>query len=438
METLSLLIHSRNIYSKGKFIEGSIGVRDDKIVYLGPRKNFSTIETLDASHLHIIPGPIDSQVHFREPGAEYKEDLQTGSKAALRGGITGVFEMPNTNPPTTTAEALTQKLKLAEKRMWVDYAFYVGGTSENFKEVKNIELRDGCPGIKIFVGSSTGTLLLTNPLHIEHILRTTHRTVAFHSEDEDRLKERKKIAIDSKDPISHPVWRDEIVALTSTKKLVELAKKTNRRIHILHVSSEEEVEYLKDKKNLVTVETTPQFLTLWAPDCYKEHGTLVQMNPPIREKRHYDALWRGIQNGTVDVLGSDHAPHTLIEKTKPYPDSPSGMPGVQTLLPLMLDHVNQGRLSLEKLVELVSVNPILKFQIKNRAFITEGADATLTFIDLKEKRKIEEKWLLSRAGWSPFTGKVITGWPKGVLLHGNLAMFEDEVLDFPNGRPLGF
>lgn len=435
---VSLLVHSNHIFVNGKFIEGSIGILDKKIVYLGSRKNLPTLKTIDATHLHVIPGPIDSQVHFREPGAEYKEDLNTGSKAALRGGITGVFEMPNTSPPTTTLEAFKQKIILATNRMWVDYGFYVGGTSENFKDVKTLEQNIGCPGVKIFVGSSTGTLLLTNNDHIEHILRTTHRTVAFHSEDENRLKERKKIAIESKDPTTHPIWRDEIVALTSTKKLVELARKANRRIHILHVSSQEEIEFLKNNKDIVTVETTPQFLTMWAPDCYQELGTLAQMNPPIREKRHYDALWKGIENGTVDILGSDHAPHTLTEKAKPYPESPSGMPGVQTVLPIMLDHVNQGRLSFEKLIELVCINPVQKFQIKNRGFITEGADATLTFIDLKEKRKIDENWLLSRAGWSPFTGKTVTGWPKGVVLHGELALMEEEVLDFPHGQAFEF
>lgn len=436
-EKLDYIIESDHIYIDGKFTSAFIGIKDGIIHSISDSKK-NAHQKIDAKNLYVIPGAVDTQVHFREPGHEYKEDIQTGTKQALKGGITGVFEMPNTDPPTTTAAALNDKINRSLNRAWCDFAFYVGATSENFQNLPDLEKMSGCCGIKLFMGSSTGSLLLTNEKIIEQILKSTHKIVAVHAEDNQRLTERKHIALEASHPAAHPIWRDETTALLATQKIVRLAEKTNHRIHILHISTSEEMDFLREHKKNITTEVTPQHLTLIAPDCYEQFGTLAQMNPPIRSQKHFDGLWNAVKDGTVSVIGSDHAPHTNEEKQKPYPDSPSGMPGVQTLLPLMLDHVAQGKISIERLTELVAVNPCKIFGIKNRGEIKKGFLATLTFLDLKEKRTIEESWLASKVRWSPFAGKHVTGWPKGVMLGGSLAMWNDEIIGQPMGKVMEF
>ncbi|MGE0633469.1 MAG: dihydroorotase, partial [Pseudobdellovibrionaceae bacterium] len=322
----------------------NIGVLDGKIVDLAPSSSAEALKVFDARGLTVLPGLIDSQVHFREPGLEHKEDLQTGSRAAIMGGITTVFEMPNTNPSTTTAEALADKLKRAQGRMWCDHAFFVGGSHENADRTAELEILPGTPGIKIFMGSSTGSLLVEDDDTLARALKSGKRRVAIHSEDEYILRERKEIAVKSGDPKDHPIWRNVDSALSSTKRLIALAEKNNRPVHVLHISSDEEMEFLKNHKRLATVEVLPQHLTFFAPDIYEKLGTKAQQNPPIREKRHLEGLWKALRAGVVDVIGSDHAPHTLEEKSRPYPTSPSGMPMVLTTVPLMLTHVNAGKL----------------------------------------------------------------------------------------------
>jgi dihydroorotase len=321
--------------------------------------------------------------------------------------------------------------------MYCNYAFYFGATENNFELIKKTTNLEGCCGIKMFVGSSTGTLLVKKDEAIEEVIRISPRVVSIHSEDDDLLQ-KKKILIEKGNVKTHSVWRDSEVALTSTKKVVGFANKHKKRIHILHVSSKEEIEFLSNNKKYVTVETTPQFLTLFAPDCYEELGTLAQMNPPIRTKDHQEVLWKGLLDGTIDVLGSDHAPHTLKEKQKPYPESPSGLTGVQTMLPIMLNHVNNKKLTLQKLVELLSINPCKIFNIKKRGEIKEGYYADLTIIDMNLNFKITNDWIASRCGWTPFNNKTVKGFPVGTVVNGKVASWDKKILDTKLGKPLEF
>ena len=321
--------------------ERDIGIRGGRIAALGDLSRAAAAETIDARGLHILPGVIDSQVHFREPGLEHKEDLETGSRAAVMGGVTAVFEMPNTKPLTTSAEALADKVARARHRMFCDFAFYVGGTRENIGDIPALERLEGSAGIKVFMGSSTGNLLVDDEPSLDRIIARISRRAAFHAEDEARLKERAGLRRRG-DPASHPVWRDTQAALIATERLVRLAERHGRRVHVLHVSTAQEMAFLAQHKDWASVEVTPHHLTLAAPECYRQLGTYAQMNPPVRGAHHRMALWIGLVSGVVDVLGSDHAPHTRAEKDHAYPESHSGMTGVQTLVPIMLDHVNAG------------------------------------------------------------------------------------------------
>jgi len=414
-----------------------IGVTAGKIAAIGDLARASAGETIEARGLHVLPGVIDTQVHFREPGLTQKEDLETGSRSAVLGGVTAVFEMPNTNPTTTSAEALADKLARGHHRMHCDFAFYMGGTRENTRELPELERLPGCCGVKVFVGSSTGSLLVEDDEGLRNILKAIRRRAAFHSEDEYRLRERKDQRI-AGDPRSHPVWRDETVALQCTQRLVALARETGKRVHVLHITSAREIEYLAAHKDVASVEVTPHHLTLAAPDCYERLGTLAQMNPPVRDASHRAALWRGLDQGIVDVLGSDHAPHTRAEKAKPYPESPSGMTGVQTLVPLMLDHVNAGKLTLQRFVDLTSAGPNRLFGIAGKGRIAVGYDADLTIVDLKRRATITDAGVGSRAGWTPYDGVTVTGWPVGTVVRGQRVMWEGEVVTPGRGEAMRF
>jgi len=431
-----LIIKNGNCFINNNLTQTDIGIKDNQIIKIG-LINEGADKVLDAKGLTIIPGAIDTQVHFREPGNPDKEDLESGSKAAILGGITSVFEMPNTNPATDNFERFQDKLDRAKNRMYCNYAFYFGATENNFEFIKQTTNLVGCCGIKMFIGSSTGTLLVKKDEAIEEVIRISPRVVSIHSEDDDLLQ-KKKVLIEKGNVKTHPVWRDSEVALTSTKKVVGFANKHKKRIHVLHVSSKEEADFLANNKKYVTVETTPHFLTLFAPDCYEELGTLAQMNPPIRTKDHQDVLWKRLLDGTVDVLGSDHAPHTLKEKQKPYPESPSGLTGVQTMLPIMLDHVNNKKLTFQKLVELLSINPCKIFNIKKRGEIKEGYYADLTVIDMKLNFKITNDWIASRCGWTPFNNKTIKGFPVGTIVNGKIASWDQKIIDTKFGKPLEF
>jgi dihydroorotase len=414
-----------------------IGVTGGKVAAIGSLSGASAGARIDCTGLHLLPGVIDSQVHFREPGPTHKEDLETGSRAAVMGGVTAVFEMPNTDPQTTTEAALADKVRRARHRMHCDFAFWVGGTHQNAADVAELERLPAAAGIKVFMGSSTGSLLVEDDDGVGSILRRIRRRAAFHSEDEYRLRARKDLRIEG-DPSSHPIWRDEIAALTCTQRLVTLARHARARIHVLHISTAEEIEYLGQHKDVATCEVTPHHLTLEAPDCYQRLGTRAQMNPPVRDARARAGIWRGIGQGIVDVLGSDHAPHTLEEKAKPYPNSPSGMTGVQTLVPLMLDHVNAGRLTLQRFVDLTSAGPQRLFGIAGKGRLSVGYDADITVVDLKKRMTITNDWIASRAQWTPYDGVSVTGWPVGTIIRGRRVMWEGALVDASGGEAVRF
>ena len=413
-----------------------VGVRAGRIAAMGDLGQASAGETIDCKGLHILPGVVDSQVHFREPGLEHKEDLETGSRAAVLGGVTAVFEMPNTNPLTTSEAALADKVRRATGRMHCDFAFWVGGTRDNAGDVGELERLPGAAGIKVFMGSSTGDLLVEDDEGVASILRNTRRRAAFHSEDEFRLRERLGLRVEG-DPSSHPAWRDEIAALRCTERLVRIATQTRARIHVLHISTAEEILFLEQHKDVATCEATPHHLTLTADD-YARLGTLIQMNPPVRAARHRDGVWNGISQGIVDVLGSDHAPHTLAEKAKPYPASPSGMTGVQTLVPIMLDHVNAGRLTLQRFVDLSSHGPQRIFGMARKGRIAAGYDADFTVVDLNRRETLTNAQAGSKAGWTPYDGRQVTGWPVGTIVRGTRVMWEGEIVAPSQGRAVEF
>lgn len=413
-----------------------IGVRNGRIVALGDLGAADAGESIDCTGLHILPGVIDTQVHFREPGLTHKEDLETGSLSAVMGGVTGVFEMPNTNPLTTTEATFNEKIRLGTHRMHCDFAFYIGGTHDNVAELPHLERLPGCAGVKVFMGSSTGSLLVADDDGVEAILRAISRRAAFHSEDEYRLEARKGLRVPG-DPSSHPVWRDVEAAMLSTRRLVALARKTGKRVHILHISTADEMVFLAAHKDVASVEVTPHHLTL-DETAYTRLGTYAQMNPPVRDRAHREGIWAGVANGVADVLGSDHAPHTREEKDHAYPGSHSGMTGVQTLVPIMLDHVNAGRMSLERFVDMTSHGPNRLFGIANKGRIAVGYDADLTIVDMKREKTITNQWVRSRVGWTPYDGVTVTGWPVGTILRGHRVMWEDELVTPSQGQPMRF
>ena len=416
-----------------------IAIQEGKIKQIGFFPKAKAKKTLSLSGLHILPGLIDTQVHFREPGLEHKETLFDGSLSAIKGGITAFFEMPNTEPATAGVKDIEDKVKRAKKSSWCDFAFYLGAVDSNKNQLKELENTPACPGVKLFLGSSTGNLVLEDEESLNKVFKARKRITAVHSEDETRLREQKSLAYTRPlHPRNHPLWRDEQTCLLSTKRVIALAHRYKAPVHILHLTTAEEIDFLSQHKKIASVEVTPQHLTLFAPDCYEKYGTYAQMNPAIKDKRHLSALWKGIKNGVVDMLGSDHAPHTIEEKQQTYPDSPSGMPGVQTMLPLMLNHVNQGRLDLKLLVELLAHNPAKRFGLKNQGQIKVGHKAHFTVIDLKAKRRIEKKWLASRCGWSPFEDWEVQGWPVFTILNGEIIMAEDEVQGEPAGQAIEF
>ncbi len=435
-QTYDLLVKGGTLVNQDGVGLRDIGIAAGRIAAIGDLARSSAGEVIDAAGLHILPGVIDSQVHFREPGLEHKEDLETGSRAAVMGGVTAVFEMPNTNPLTTGEAELADKVRRGRHRMHCDFAFWIGGTHDNAPHVAELERLPGAAGIKVFMGSSTGALLVADDEGVAEILGRTRRRAAFHSEDEGRLAERRDFQV-AGDPSSHPVWRDVETAMRCTQRLVGIARKQGARIHVLHVSTGEEIAFLAAHKDIASVEVTPHHLTLDAVD-YGRLGTLLQMNPPVREAAHRARIWRGVAEGVADILGSDHAPHTLEEKARPYPQSPSGMTGVQTLVPVMLDHVAAGRLSLARFVDMTSAGPARLFGIARKGRVAVGYDADLTIVDLKRRQEITNGWIASRAPWTPYHGKVVTGWPVGTVIRGRRVMWNGELTGASGGEPVQF
>jgi dihydroorotase len=413
-----------------------IAVAGGRIAAIGDDRS-SAAQVIDCRGLHVLPGVIDSHVHFREPGLTHKEDLETGSRAAVLGGVTVVFEMPNTDPPTTSAAALADKVARAHHRMYCDFAFYIGATRENTGELVELERLPGACGVKVFMGSSTGSLLVEDDDGVRDILKVIRRRAAFHCEDEYRLRERMHLRVDG-DARSHPVWRDATTALMCTQRLITLARETGKRVHVLHVTTKEEIAFLAEHKDIASAEATPAHLTIAAPDCYERLGAFAQLNPPVRDASHRNGLWRGVAQGVIDSVGSDHSPHTREEKSHPYPKTHSGMTGVQTLVPIMLDHVSVGRLSLLRFVDLTSAGPARLFGIAGKGRIAVGYDADLTIVDLKRRETITNRWIASRSDWTPYDGVIVTGWPVGTVIRGRMVMWQGDLLSPAQGEAVRF
>ena len=433
---LDLIIKNGSCYIDNDLKSQDIGIKDSRIVEIGKIK-VDTKDIFDAKGLTILPGCIDTQVHFREPGSTEAEDLNSGSRAAIAGGITSVFEMPNTNPPTSNKIEFFKKLKLAENRMYCNYAFYFGATPDNQIELSDLENLVGCCGIKLFAGSSTGDLLVQHEKDIEKVFQSSSKIVSVHSEDEEILNMRKKL-IKEGDVKTHTLWRNEECAMSSTRRIVRIAERYKKKAHILHVTTKEEIDFLSQHKGNVSFEITPQHLTMSAPECYEKLGTFAQMNPPIRDKSHQDRLWYGVKNNFSDIIGSDHAPHSKENKEKIYPNSPSGMPGVQTLVPVMLNHVNDGKLTLQQFINFVCENPVKIFGIKNKGFIKKGYDADLTIVDMNKIITIKDENIESKCKWSPFNGMKFKGTPILTIINGQIKMKNGKILGDPEGKPLVF
>ena len=435
-DKFSLIIKNGSCYIDGKLTKTDIGLSGNKIQKIG-KIELNSSKVYDATDKVVLPGIIDTQVHFREPGSTDAEDLESGSRAAVLGGVTSLFEMPNTNPPTSNLVEFDKKLQAAKNRMHSNYAFYFGATPDNTDQLARLKDVEGCCGVKLFAGSSTGNLLVDKEADIEKVISSSDRVVSIHSEDEDIIKLRKKF-IRKGDVHSHPEWRNVECAMSSTRRVVKIAERYNKKIHVLHVTTKDEVDFLAMHKKNVTFETTPQHLTLYAPDCYDKLGTYAQMNPPLRTKEHYDRLWVAIKNNIVDVLGSDHAPHSKENKNKEYPNTPSGMPGVQTIFPVMLDHVNNGKLTLQQLINLMCENPCKIFGIKNKGYIKEGFDADLTITDMNKEVTIKNEMIASKCGWTPFNNHKVKGFPVGTIVNGHLVMSDGKVILESKGTPLKF
>ena len=434
---LDLIIKNGSCFIEGNLVKTDIGITKNKISDIGNLENENSKEIYDAENLIVLPGCLDTQVHFREPGSTDAEDLNSGSRAAIVGGITGVFEMPNTNPPTSNKKEFQNKLNLAKNRMYCNYAFYFGATPENQEELADLKSLEGCCGVKLFAGSSTGNLLVHKEEDIEKVFASTSKIVSVHSEDEEILNQRKKLR-EKGNVLTHPIWRNEESAISSTRRIVKIALRLNKKAHILHVTTKEEVDFLSQNKGNITFEITPQHLTLTSPECYEKLGTFAQMNPPIRDKSHYDRLWYAVRNNYNDTIGSDHAPHLKENKLKDYPETPSGMPGVQTLMPVMLNHINEGRLKLEQLIKLLCENPVKIFGIKNKGYIKKDYDADFTIIDMNKVIEIKNEKIESKCGWSPFNGLKFKGTPVATIVNGKIKMKDGVILGDPEGTPLQF
>ena len=413
-----------------------VSVVDGRIHSIG-RDILDVGEVVDAEGLFLLPGIIDPQVHFRDPGDVQKEDLHSGSCAAAAGGITSFLDMPNNVPSITTRDRMEEKKRLAAKKCVVNYGFFIGATADNLNELNKVE--NVC-GIKIFMGSSTGDLLVDSTEEIENIFANGSRLIAVHAEDESVLKSNKKLFKDFSDIRLHSFIRDQSAAFRATKLAVRLSLKYNRRLHILHLTTEEECDYLRTlpRENLISTEVCPQNFTLTVPDCYEKLGTMAQMNPPIRSKLHADALWKGLKDGIIDCIATDHAPHTLEEKNQPYGIAPSGMPGVETSLPLMLDKVNRNECTLNEVVFWMCESPAKIYKMIGKGSIEVGQDADLVLVDMDLKKTVKNGGLHTKVNWSPFNGLEFQGWPVRTIVNGQTVFLNGEVNKNIRGREISF
>lgn len=432
-----LIRRSRILLPNGELMVGDVQVRDGKIVEVAPEITVASPSEreIDAEGLTLLPGVIDPQVHFREPGLEHKEDLFTASCACAKGGVTSFLEMPNTRPLTTTQAALDDKLQRAADKCLVNYGFFIGATAENLPDLLSA---NPTPGIKIFMGSMHGQLLVDEEALLEAIFAKGKRLIAVHAEDQARINQRRQEFAGIVDPAIHSQIQDNEAALLATQLALKLSKKYQRRLHILHLSTGEEAELLRqDKPSWVTAEVTPQHLLL-NTSAYEEIGTLAQMNPPLRSRRDNEILWQALLDGVIDFIATDHAPHTLEEKGKGYPNTPSGMPGVETSLPLMLTQAVEGRCTIAQVANWMSAAVAKGYKIPGKGAIAPGYDADLVLVDLKNYRPVLREEVLTKCGWSPFEGWSLTGWPVVTIVGGQVVFEGGKVNINVRGKALRF
>ncbi len=412
----------------------SVLIEDGRIAAVGAAAHSRADEVVDATGLHLLPGVIDDQVHFRDPGLTHKEDLRTGSRACAAGGVTSFLEMPNTVPQTITVDALAEKLALADRRCVVNYGFYIGATTDNLTELRRASRT---PGIKIFMGSSTGNMLVDDQGCLEAIFAETTLPITAHCEDESTVHAN---AAALEPPLTihdHSRIRDHRTAITATLRGIDLAKRHGHRFHVLHVSTAEEAGILAERHDLITAEVCPHHLFFDVSD-YRRLGTLAQMNPSLKTAEDRAALWRGLKEGAIQIIATDHAPHTLEEKDVPYPASPSGVPAVEVVLPLMLNEVNRGGCTLQDLAAWMSDGPARIWDIVGKGRIEEGYDADLVLVDMEMGRAVRNEEQLTKSGWSPWHGTVLKGWPVRTWVGGRTVFAEGRVTSAPLGRELVF
>lgn len=424
---MKTLITGASVVFPDRIEAANILVEDGRISDTNAAADASADETIDAAGLHLIPGVIDDQVHFRDPGLTHKEDLATGSRACAKGGVTTFLEMPNTSPATITLDALHTKLDVAAEKCMVNFGFYIGATPDNVDVLAKAERT---PGIKIFIGSSTGNLLVDKQVALERIFGQTSLPICAHCEDEATVNANAKRIGGGSTWTDHSLIRDHAAALIATKRAVDLADRHNHRFHVLHVSTAQEVEFLRTSSELITAEACPHHL-FFNVDDYERLGSLVQMNPSIKNKEDNEGVWEGLLDGTIAVVATDHAPHTLEEKRQPYPKSPSGLPAVENSLALMLNSVNEGRCSLQQVVSWMCEAPAAVWNIAHKGRIETGFDADLVLVDLNRKREVRNEDQVTKSGWTPWHGTELQGWPVRTIVLGqtvwNDGQFDESV-----------
>ncbi len=420
---MKTLIRHATVVLPQETLRTDVLIEDGKIVAVDAALHAAADEVVDAAGLHLIPGVIDDQVHFREPGLTHKEDLHTASRACAKGGVTSFLEMPNTKPATITVEALHAKLALAAEKSLVNYGFYIGATSTNLAELQQATRT---PGIKIFIGSSTGDLLVDEQQALEQIFAETRLPICAHCEDETTVRANAARLAGSTDVADHSRVRDHQAAMIATRRAIDLAKRHNHRFHVLHVSTGDETELLADHGGLITAEACPHHL-LFSVDDYARLGTLVQMNPSLKTKQDNERIWQALLDGRIQVIATDHAPHTLEEKRQPYPKSPSGLPAVENSLALMLNEVHRGRCTLEQVVGWMCDAPARVWDMVGKGRIEVGYDADLVLVDLKKSAVVLNEQQETKARWSPWHGETLTGWPVRTWVLGREVFREGQI-----------
>jgi dihydroorotase len=431
-----IIQHAQVLLPSGEIEPKEVAIADGKIIAVGVSLEVTAnTRTIDGTGLTLLPGVIDPQVHFRDPGLEHKEDLFTASCACAKGGVTSFLEMPNTLPLTTTQAILTDKLAIAAAKSLVNYGFFIGATAENLPDLRSAN--PTC-GIKIFMGSAHGPLSVDTAETIEPIFAVGTRLIAVHAEDQARIMARRELFKGETDPATHTKIQDNETALLATQLALSLSKKYQRRLHILHMSTGEEAELLRrDKPSWVTAEVTPQHLLLDV-SAYERIGTLAQMNPPLKYPRDREILWQALLDGVIDFIATDHAPHTLAEKAQGYPNSPSGMPGVETSLPLMLTQAKENRCTVAQVSHWMSTAVAQAYNIPNKGLIEPGYDADIVLVDLSTYRPVLREELKTKCGWSPFESWNLTGWPVITIVGGQIVYDHGDIDTSVRGQALKF